>query len=129
MILLLAVYVVLTAIVVAAYPELRGERLLWLYTGVEVGGAVLAAWLYLRHVSPVSRKNETPFGTSRRARKRKSTTDRCALVLICASLATTVLPKLAGPGMLERWPAVVGAWAVALLVVVAWQVRGIWRER
>lgn len=98
-----APYALLWLVVVAAYPTLRGEALLWLYGAAELAGGVFVVGCYLHR------------------RPKLTTTTACALTLTSASLATTLLPALQGPAMVAGWPVVVTVWCVALGIVLAVQ--------
>lgn len=102
-IIIAAPYVALWLVVVAAYPGLRGEALLWLYGAAEgLGGLFVVGCLLWR-------------------RPKLTTTTACALALTSASLATTLLPALQGPAMIAGWPVVVTVWCVALGIVLGVQ--------
>jgi hypothetical protein len=108
-----APYAVLCAVVIAGYPTLRGEALLWLYTGAELAGAGFAGWCYVRW-----RKL-----SGLRSRSMTSSTF-CALTLISTAGAVSLWTALRGLGLIvEQWPAVQGAWCVTLAVVVVVQGR------
>ncbi len=47
----------------------------------------------------------------------------CGLALTAGTLATTVLPKLSGDELLHNWPVVVAANAIALALVLVFQLR------
>lgn len=104
-----ASYVALWLVVVAAYPGLRGDSLLWLYGAAEgLGGLFVVGCVAWR-------------------RPRLTLTTLCALALTSASLATTLLPALAGPAMVGGWPVIVTVWCVALAVVLGVQCRELLR--
>lgn len=100
-----APYVALWLVVVAGYPGLRGDPLLWLYGAVEgLSGLLVVGCVAWR-------------------RPRLTLATLCALALTSASLATTLLPALQGPAMVAGWPVVVTVWCVALAVVLGVQCR------
>lgn len=98
--LIAAPYVALWLVVVAAYPTLRGDPLLWLYTAAELAGGLFVVGCLLSR------------------RPRLSAPVACTVLLTSASLATTTLPALAGPRQLAGWDVVQTVWLVALACVV-----------
>lgn len=146
MIPLAAAYAALCAVVVLGYPTLRGDPLLWLYTGAELLAGLFAVWCYLRRVLEDNRRrlsgrNHTAFRATAKALEEKpavSARDRsgfsgtkmttaCGLALISASLTTSALPALAGPRVIAGWPVVVAVHGVSLGVVLAvqcWELLG-----
>jgi hypothetical protein len=140
-----AAWVLLTAWLVADYPELSGAGLMRVYELVEVGavlfsGLCFARWLsggmglvnrYSSSGSRSSRQNSITdeASTNRPFRGSLSPAVACTLALMSGPAATVVAPWLVRGTTLEAWPGIVAANAVAVGITLVLQLHWLFRTR
>jgi hypothetical protein len=98
-------------LVVGAYPALRGPVLLEMLWLAELAGGIAAAGMFVMWRLS-SKRDELP-----------AISVWCGIMLVGASLATTVLPSLAGEKAADKWPVVPAVHVVAFTVVLVLQAR------
>lgn len=94
----------------AAYPALREDDLLFVQWLVELAGGIAAAGMYVMWLRSKEREQALLLSIW------------CGVLMAAASLATVILPSLAGAKILDHWNVYVLVHAVVFGVVAALQI-------
>jgi hypothetical protein len=105
--------VLLWLAVIGSYPDLRGPVLLEVLWLAELAGSIAAAGLFVAWARSPNRHDLPAVSVW------------CGIMLVGASLATTVLPSLAGEKAAESWPVVPAVHVVAFTVALLLQIRAL----
>jgi hypothetical protein len=104
-------------LLIAAYPEVRGQQLMELYGAVELAGVVFAVGCMIMWLRSERLLEDGP-----------SVPIMAGLALIAGSAGACIVPRLTGATLLEAWPVVVAVNALVLTFVLVSQLRLLWEE-
>jgi len=105
------------AVLAALYPEVRGAALLRVYSAAELAAALACVGFFVMWLA-----------SPRLAEDGVSVSVVCATTLLGAHLMVVVMPQLGGAKTLITWPVVVATHAVITAIVLALQIRVLWKD-